>query len=193
MNLVNMKKYAVYWKTTTPWDNSTCNEMNDSLPLLVSITTDGANVLRGKRTGVSARMRSTCNQLLLYSHFISHCCQLELKKTGGKDCQLCKEVNQFLESIFLLYKTSDVITAAFRESVAELSLSGHVSVIRVDGTRWISHTLKSLTNLLNGLPAHIHCYEKVTSMDIANLKREKQKIIILHDFHVWRQYPSSLK
>ena len=44
-------------------------------------------------------MRSTCNQLLLYSHCISHRCQLELKKTGEKDCQLCKDVNQFLERL----------------------------------------------------------------------------------------------
>ena len=110
-------------------------------------------------------MRSTCNQLLLYSHCISHRCQLELKKTGEKDCQLCKEVNQFLERIFLFYKTSNVITAAFRESVAELSLPSPLSVIRVNGTRWISHTLKGLANLLNGLQAHIHSYEIVISMD----------------------------
>ena len=35
-------------------DNNTCNEMNDSPPLLVIISTDGAKVLRGKRTGISA-------------------------------------------------------------------------------------------------------------------------------------------
>lgn len=43
---------------------------NATPPLLVSVTTDGANVLKGRRTGVSARLRSLCNKLLLHSHCI---------------------------------------------------------------------------------------------------------------------------
>ena len=35
----------------------------------------------------------------------------------------------------------------------------------MNGTRWIAHTLNALTNLLNGLPAHIHCYEKLRDLD----------------------------
>ena len=51
-------------------------------PLLVSVTTDGPNILKGRRTGVSARLREKCNQLLLYTHCVSHRCLLELKKTA---------------------------------------------------------------------------------------------------------------
>ena len=117
-----------------------------------------------------------------------------VEEDWGKNCQLCKEVNQFLESIFFFHKTSNVITAAFRESVAELSLPGPVSVILVNGIRWISHMLKGLTNVLNGLPSHIHCYEKVISMYNYSdsqkgkacyflKKTERQKILIPRDLH----------
>ena len=75
---------------------------------IFSVTTDDANVLRGKRTGVSAclrgvsarlrgvsarlrgvsaRLRSMCKQLLLHSHCISHRCQLELKGIADKECE----------------------------------------------------------------------------------------------------------
>ena len=55
---------------------------NSMPPLLISVTTDGANVLKGRRTGVSGRLRGKCNQLLLYNHSSSHHCMLELKKTA---------------------------------------------------------------------------------------------------------------
>ena len=53
---------------------------NSMPPLLVNVTTDGANVLKGSRTDVSARLREKCNQLLLYC--VPHRCMLELKKTA---------------------------------------------------------------------------------------------------------------
>ena len=63
------------------------NAFEDNTPLsllLVSITTDGANVLKGKRTGVSARLRARCNKMMPNIHCVSHRCQPELKTTGEK-------------------------------------------------------------------------------------------------------------
>ena len=95
---------AEYEEVSVSLENNEEKHLNSNHPLLVSITTDGANVFRGKRSGVSARLRSLCNKLLLYSHCVSHRCQLELKKTAENECELCKDVNQFLESLFFSTK-----------------------------------------------------------------------------------------
>ena len=145
--------------------NNEEKHLNSNHPLLVSITTDGANVLRGKRSGVSAPLRSLCNKLLLYSHCVSYRCQLELKKTAENECELCKDGNQFLESLFVFHKTSNVVTNTYHQSANESGIRGASSVIRVNGTRWIALTLNALTNLLNGLPAHIYCYENLRDSD----------------------------
>ena len=124
-----------YEEICNAFEDNTSPKISESLsPLLVSITTDGANVLKGKRTRVSARLRTRCNKMMLNRHCVSHRCQLELKTTGEK-CKLCKEVNQFLEKLYVFHKTSNVVTNTFRESVAKLNVSGAVSVIRVNGTR----------------------------------------------------------
>ena len=101
---------------------NTSEEVNLSPPLLVSVTSDGANVLKGRRTGVSARLRSTCNKLLLHSHCVSHRCELELKSTAKRQCELCKDVNDFLESLFTFHIASNVVTNTFRQTVEELSI-----------------------------------------------------------------------
>ena len=75
---------AWYEEVSVSLENNEEKHLNSNHPLLGSITTDGANVLRGKRSGVSARLRSLCNKLLLHSHCVSHRCQLELKKTAEK-------------------------------------------------------------------------------------------------------------
>ena len=74
-----------YEEICNAFEDNTSPKISESLsPLLVSITTDGANVLKGKRTGVSARLRARCNKMMLNSHCVSHRCQLELKTTGEK-------------------------------------------------------------------------------------------------------------
>ena len=121
-------------------------------PLLVSITTDGANVLKGKRTGVSARLRAQCNKMMLNSHCVSHRFQLELKSTGKKGS--CVKKNDFFKSS-VFHKTS-VVTNTFRESITKLNMSCAVSVIRVNGTMWVSHTLNALKKLFNVMRPHLY-------------------------------------
>ena len=133
------------------------------------------------RSGISARLRSLCNKLLLYSHCVSHRCQLELKKTAENECQLCKDVNQFLESLFVCHKTSNVITCTYCQSVNEFGIRGTSAVIRVNGTRWIAHTLNALKYLLYGLPTHIDCYEKLRDSGDDNAP-QKAKCRYLCDF-----------
>ena len=55
------------------WKDS-FNTEDSKPPLLVNVTSDSVNVLKGRRTGVSARLRSLCNRLSLYGHSVSHRC-----------------------------------------------------------------------------------------------------------------------
>ena len=167
VELNGQDEYAEYEEVCESLENNEkqLKTSNSNPPLLVSVTTDGANVLKGKRSGVCAWSRSLCNKLLLYSHYVSHRCQLELKKTAENECQLCKDINQFLKSLFVCHKMSNVVTNTYSQSVNELGICGASSVTCVNGTRWITHTLNALTHLLNGLPAHIDCYEKLHDSD----------------------------
>ena len=159
-------------------DNRRMEIPEPSAPLLASITTDGANVLKGKRLGVSARLRSTCNNLMLNSHFISYRCQLELKNTAEK-CNLCTEVDQFLEKLFVFHKMSNVVTNTYRQSVAKLDIPGSVSVIRVNTIRWVSHTLNALTNLFNGIQAHLDWYNTLIGLEkYSNVQKAKVHYVV---------------
>ena len=91
--------------------------------------------------------------------------QLELKGIAEKECELVKDANDFLENLFVFHKGSNVITNLYRSSVTELGIRGKSTVIRVNGTRWIAHVLSALDNLFNGLPAHVHCYENIITLD----------------------------
>ena len=180
---------AEYEEVSVSLENNEEKHLNSNHPLLVSITTDGANILRGKRSGVSARSRSLCNKLLLYSHCVSHHCQLELKKTAENECELCKDVNHFLESLFVFHKTSNVVTNTYRQSVNELGIRGASSVIRVNGKRWIAHTLNALTNLLNDLPAHIYCYEKLRDSDVGQFIEDPGRRKLWKSRNKWQIQP----
>ena len=59
-----------YKEISNASEANTSPKMSESLStLLVSITTDGANVLIGKRIGVSARLRARCNKMMLKNHW----------------------------------------------------------------------------------------------------------------------------
>ena len=95
MDLVDVEVFLEYEQITETMDDKNPEEKVPPSPtLLVSVTTDDANVLKRRRSG--ACLRIMCNELLLHSHCVSHRCQLELKK-AEKDYELCEEVNDFLE------------------------------------------------------------------------------------------------
>ena len=66
-------------------------------------------------------------------------------------------------STFSTKKSNIIISAVYRESVIALGIQGATSVIKVDGTRWISHLVQALSNLLNGLQAHKAAYATIIS------------------------------
>ena len=53
-------------------------------PLMRGVTTDGASVMTGKKSGVQARFKKLCNMNMLGSHCIAHIFQLALKDVMEK-------------------------------------------------------------------------------------------------------------
>ena len=103
---------------------------------------------------------------------------LELKK-NAEQCELCKEVNEFLESLVVFHKGSNVVNNTYRKCVSDIAISGGTAVIRVNRTRWVSHTLHALRNFLNGLKSHIACYGELRAPDNYFLGKESKMPLLL--------------
>lgn len=146
------------------------------LPLMVGITSDGANVLRGKKNGVHKKIKDVANQLMLSSHCISHRFQLATKSVMEKSNKSLKELFLFLEKLYKYHHNSAVVTAVYRETVKVLEITGATAVIRVNGTRWISHVQLALKNLLNGYKAHVQTYNELQQADKYSAASKSQSL-----------------
>ena len=92
-------------------------------PLLVGITTDGASVLTGNKTGVQKRIKDLCNKNIIATHCLSHRTQLAIKDSCSQEA-LFKKLFLFCEQLFVFHHTSAVITAVYRKSVEVLQIKG---------------------------------------------------------------------
>ena len=122
---------------------------------MTDITSDGANVLRGKKNCVHKKIKDAANQLMVSSHCISHRFQLSMKSVMEKNNKSLKDLFQFLEKLFKYHHKFDVVTAVFCKTVKVLSITGGTSVIRVNETCYILHVQLALKNLLNVYNVHI--------------------------------------
>ena len=58
-------------------------------------------------------------------------------------------------------------------------MSSAISVIRVNGTRWVFHTLNALTTLFNGIQTHLHAYNKLIGLEkYSGSQKEKARYFI---------------
>ena len=135
--------------------NSSINEesshshiVDDSsdLPLTIGITSDGANVLRGKKNGIQKKIKNVANQLMLSSHCILHRFELSTKSVMEKNNRSLKDLFQFLEKLLKYHHNCTVVTAVFHKTVKVYDITGATSVIRMNETRSISHVTLALLN-----------------------------------------------
>ena len=112
---------------------------SSDLPLIIDITSDGANILQGKKNGVHKKIKDVANQLMLSFHCISYRFQLSVKSSIEKNNKSLKDLFQFIQKLFKYRHNSAVVTAVFHETVKVLGITGATSVIRVNRTCWISH------------------------------------------------------
>ena len=97
------------------------NNKLQSTPLLVGITSDGGNVLAGRKSGVQKRIKDKCNKNIVNVHRISHCLQLAVKD-GLKEVELFLKLFTFLEQMHDFHKKSSVITAVYHNAVQTLGV-----------------------------------------------------------------------
>ena len=111
-------------------------------------------------------MKEKANELLASSHCISHRFQLSSKKVMENRNAQMKDLFQFLQKLFNYHHNSAVVSSVYREAVKVLQITGATSVIKVNGTRWISHTFLALKNLFNIYQAHINTCNELQLADI---------------------------
>ena len=91
----------------------------NKLPLLVGVTTDGASVLTGSKTGVQKRLKDLCNAHMIGTHCMSHRLQLAIK--NGAD-PILQELSLFCEQLYVFHKTSNVISQVYRNTANVLGI-----------------------------------------------------------------------
>ena len=153
---------------------------SSDLPLTMGITSDGANVLRGKKNDVYKKIKDVANQLMLSSHCISHRFQLSTKPVMEKNNKSLKDLFQFPEKLFKYHQNSAVVTAVFRETVKVLGINGACSVIRANGTNWISHVQLALKNLLNAYNVNVQTYNELQQAEKYSAVSKSQYLYFSH-------------
>ncbi len=119
------------------------------------MASDGVSVLSGKNAGVQAVLTKEVNCHMAYIWCISHRLELSLKDALKQRCKQFKDLNDFLNSLYLFHTNSNVVHAAFRNAVKVKNRKGGPAVGRVDGTCWIAHMTNAVTNLLNTVDCHV--------------------------------------
>ena len=102
------------------------NNKMQSKALLVGMTSDGANVLTGRKSGVQKRIKNKCNKNIINVHCMLHHLQLAVK-VGLKEMELFQK--RKWSSLHFLSKgttfiKSPVITAVYRNAVQTLGVRG---------------------------------------------------------------------
>ena len=152
------------------------------LPLTIGITSNGANVLQGKKNGIYTKIKDVANQLMLSSHCILHRFQFSTKPVMETNNKLLKDLFQFLDKLFKYHQNSAVVTAVFRETVKVLGITGASSVIQVNGTSWISHVQLALKNLLDAYNANVQTYNELQQAEKYSAVSKSQYLYFSHKF-----------
>ena len=103
---------------------STGEKSEIKVPLMVGVTTDGASVLMGSKTGVQRRLKDACNKYMIGTHCLSHRLQLAMKDCWDENNKQLTKLSGFCEQLFVFHKTSSVISAVFRNALDVLGIKG---------------------------------------------------------------------
>ena len=112
---------------------------------------------------------------MLSSHYIPHRFQLSTKSVTEKNEKSLKDLLQFLDKLFKYHHNSPVDTPVFRETVKVSGITGTTSVIRVNGTRRISHVQLALKNR-NVYNAHAQTYNELEQAEKCSAVSKSQSL-----------------
>ena len=82
------------------------------LPLIVLVT-DGASVMVGKHTGVTARIKS-CQPILTSIHCLCHCLALAATQAGNEVTYIAYKFKPTLTQLLYFYENSTVHTSGLK-------------------------------------------------------------------------------
>ena len=129
---------------------ATITEWDDFKSKLVALGSDGASVMLGKNNGVIAKLQAEQPSMIAV-HCSGH--RLELAyKAAIKDFPLAEKVATLLVGLYYMYRNSPLNRANLKHAYKCLGLKVLMPT-RANGTRWIGHILRALTNFLSGYAA----------------------------------------
>ena len=126
-------------------------KIDDFTKKLIGFCFDGANVNKGDKTGVMAKMLKK-SPWLVFIWCMAHRLELAIKEgLGGTKFD---DINEMLLNIYLLYEKSSKKLSQLGELVEKLKdlyefTSGGIKPKRSCGTRWIAHKISAMKVLID--------------------------------------------
>ena len=141
---------------------------------LVALGCDGASVMCGKTSGVSALLKKIQPSLIVV-HCMAH--RLELAyKDAIKGIKVYDSVIVLLMGLYYLYHNSPKQREILRNAYASLEMKETMPT-RVSGTRWVGHLLLSVENFLKGFRAFRNHIEDCVNQSVKVSMLAKFKLL----------------
>lgn len=133
---------------------------------LIGFGCDGANVMIGKKGGVSAFL-TQLQPFLITVHCFAH--RLELAyKDAVKGSRLYDSCTVVLMGLYYFYHNSPKQRQNLKRSFQNLNQTA-VMPTRVGGTRWVGHMVRSIENCLRGYQAIRHQLEECVTQKVKKI------------------------
>ena len=159
-------------------------DRDELLAKMVAFVGDGASVNTGEINGVIALFRKHVNASVIMVKCMSHRVELALK-SAMKTSPLFNKVHDLFDQLFKFYHKSPKQTSGLKQAFEALNMSSS-QPIRVGGTRWVSHTLDALKNMLKGYSAFImHLSQVINERLQINIHFVSPILVILHYNFNW--------
>ncbi|XP_062376891.1 E3 SUMO-protein ligase KIAA1586-like [Sardina pilchardus] len=143
---------------------------------LISIATDGASVLTGKRSGVITRLKQDFPKIQSI-HCLCHRLELavhdSLKLVAG-----CNHFEIFVSKLYTLYNQSAKNVRLLEEAAEELNVQ-LLKIGQIFTIRWVSSSFRTVKAVWNNYPALARHF-KVASEDPSRNDTERKKFLGLH-------------
>ena len=116
---------------------------------IVGIGTDGESIMLGKNNGFVVKLRQRLDRPELVAvHCSAHRNELAYKD-AARGIQLYKKVDALLLSLYFIYRNSPLNRSNLKEAFDALGETLRIPS-RVDGTRWVPHISRAVSNVLKG-------------------------------------------
>ena len=125
-------------------------QWNEFVSKLVALGSDGASVMLGKNNGVIALLKAEQPSMIAV-HCSGH--RLELAyKDSIKKFPLAEKVTTLMSALYIFYGKSSLNKTNLKNPYSCLGIKPLMPT-HANGTRWVGHMLRALTNFLGGYPA----------------------------------------